>query len=209
MLFSAERSKASNTLVPGTRGFGWRGKDSNIRRRPCDVSCRRQRVFSFPVIYSGYVAGRSATYTESKRSRSQYRRLYCCLNGNTDLKPFFVRKALHFTLRIHLSPGADGSDVRYRHPLACVASGIVVARSRRSDSGVRREGREREKNKVFFFCSHLFAPSPRSERLEQARHAVAGVRSSAAKKQQHLPPIPPATQATIHRINDHKSLSGR
>ena len=34
VLFSAERSEASNTLVPGTRGFGWRGRDSNTRRRP-------------------------------------------------------------------------------------------------------------------------------------------------------------------------------
>ena len=64
-----------------------------------------------------------------------------------------------------------------------------IACSRRSDSGVRRGGRQREKNKeekregerggrrlsplphplVIFFCSHLFALSPRSERLEQAR----------------------------------------
>lgn len=89
MLFSAERSKASNTLVPGTRGFGREGpKYSAVQQKTCDVSCCRHRVFSFPVIYSGYVAGRSATYTESKRSRSQYRRLYCCLNGNTGLKAF-------------------------------------------------------------------------------------------------------------------------
>ena len=89
VLFSAERSEASNTLVPGTRGFGREGpKYSAVQQKTCDVSCCRHRVFSFPVIYSGYVAGRSATYTESKRSRSQYRRLYCCLNGNTGLKAF-------------------------------------------------------------------------------------------------------------------------
>ena len=63
-------------------------KYSAVQQKTCDVSCYRHRVFSFPVIYSGYVAGRSATYTESKRSRSQYRRLYCCLNGNTGLKAF-------------------------------------------------------------------------------------------------------------------------
>ena len=68
----------------------------------------------------------------------------------------------------------------------------IVACSRRSDSGVRREGRNEKKNKkkkdgegerrerlvpslspyptpsLFFFCSHLFAQSPQSERLEQA-----------------------------------------
>ena len=66
-----------------------------------------------------------------------------------------------------------------------------VACSRSSDSGVRNEIREREKNKgkerswkeegnfaltsyltpiaVFLFYSHLFAPSPRSDRLEQVR----------------------------------------
>ena len=64
-----------------------------------------------------------------------------------------------------------------------------IACSRRSDSGVRREGGQREKNKeekrererggrrlsplpnplVIFFCSHLFALSPLSERLELAR----------------------------------------
>ena len=66
---------------------------------------------------------------------------------------------------------------------------LLIAFSRRSDNGVRREGREREKNKeekrerggtltptppprfcccFFFFFSHLFVVSPRSERLEQA-----------------------------------------
>ena len=64
------------------------GEGLKYSAKTCDVSCCRQLVFSFPVIYSGYVAGRSATYTESKRSRSQYRRLYCCLNGNTGLKAF-------------------------------------------------------------------------------------------------------------------------
>ena len=66
---------------------------------------------------------------------------------------------------------------------------LLIACSSRSDSGVRREGREREKNKegekggtrsfaliptppprwffFFFFFSHLFVVSPRSERLEQ------------------------------------------
>ena len=64
-----------------------------------------------------------------------------------------------------------------------------IACSRRSVSALRREGRQREKNKeekregerggrrlsplphpiVIFFCSHLFALFPRSERLEQAR----------------------------------------
>ena len=50
-----------------------------------------------------------------------------------------------------------------------------LARSRRSDRGVRRELREREKTEdplthplAVCFCSHLFALSPRSERLEQA-----------------------------------------
>ena len=60
---------------------------------------------------------------------------------------------------------------------------FLLACSMLSDSGVRSEGREREKNKeekkegvpslsplplvVFFFCSNLFALSPRSERLER------------------------------------------
>ena len=62
-----------------------------------------------------------------------------------------------------------------------------IACSRCLDNGVRHEGREREKNKeekrerekggtltptpppcCFVFCSHLFALSPWSERLEQA-----------------------------------------
>ena len=46
-----------------------------------------------------------------------------------------------------------------------------LACSRRSDSGVRREVREREKTEdplAVFFYSHLFALSPRSKRLEQA-----------------------------------------
>ena len=65
--------------------------------------------------------------------------------------------------------------------------GSVLACPGRSDSGVRREGSEWEKRGspslsplphplvvvvfflfVFFLCSHLFALSPRSERLEQA-----------------------------------------
>ena len=59
--------------------------------------------------------------------------------------------------------------------IACIASVSVrvrweIACSRRSDSGVWREGKEREKNKeenrdptprCFFFSSHLFALSPR------------------------------------------------
>ena len=70
---------------------------------------------------------------------------------------------------------------------------IIVACSWRSDSGVRCVGREREKNReekrergkggfslsplphplvVFFSCSHLFARSPRSERLEQTKIIV-------------------------------------
>ena len=69
---------------------------------------------------------------------------------------------------------------------------LLLDYSRSSDIGVWREGREREKNKeeksererrgnslaltptppppsFFFFCSHLFALSPRTERLEQTR----------------------------------------
>ena len=64
----------------GTQIFGGTTKDLRCFLLPAPCS--------FPVIYSGYVAGRSATYTESKRSRSQYRRLFCCLNGNTGLKAF-------------------------------------------------------------------------------------------------------------------------
>ena len=47
VLFSAERSEASNTLVPGTRGFGREGpKYSAVQQKTCDVSCCRHRVVS-------------------------------------------------------------------------------------------------------------------------------------------------------------------
>ena len=64
--------------------------------------------------------------------------------------------------------------------MVLVPSGPQLLACSRSDSGVRRKGREREKNKEekwerdlftptpppFFFCSHLFALSPRSECLD-------------------------------------------
>ena len=66
--------------------------------------------------------------------------------------------------------------------MVLVPSGPQLLACSCSDSGVGREGREREKSKEekwerdpltptpppFFFCSHLFALSPRPERLEQA-----------------------------------------
>ena len=78
-----------------------------------------------------------------------------------------------------------------KYVLIIYALGSVLACPGRSDSGVRREGSEWEKNTgekreslaltpsppprcccccccFFFLCSHLFALSPRSERLEQA-----------------------------------------
>ena len=76
-----------------------------------------------------------------------------------------------------------------KYVLIIYALGSVLACPGRSDSGVRREGSERKKIRgkrgspslsplphplvvvvvvVFFLCSHLFALSPRSERLEQA-----------------------------------------
>ena len=82
------------------------------------------------------------------------------------------------------------SPGRNKPPPRILGGSLLIACSRRSDSGVRREGREREKNKeekrerggnaflrshpspahsvvFFFFFSHLFVVSPRSERLEQ------------------------------------------
>ena len=81
------------------------------------------------------------------------------------------------------------SPGRNKPPPRILGGSLLIACSSRSDSGVRREGREREKNKegekegtrsfafiptppprwffFFFFFSHLFVVSPRSERLEQ------------------------------------------
>ena len=80
------------------------------------------------------------------------------------------------------------SSGRNKPPPRILGGSLLIACSRLSDSGVRREGREREKNKeekrerggtltptppprlfffFFFFFSHLFVVSPRSERLEQ------------------------------------------
>ena len=80
------------------------------------------------------------------------------------------------------------SSGRNKPPPRILGGSLLIACSRLSDSGVRREGREREKNKeekrerggtltptppprlfffFFFFFSHLFVVSPRSERREQ------------------------------------------
>ena len=51
------------------------------------------------------------------------------------------------------------------------SSSYLACNSRRSDSRVRCEGRQRDHSlvvDVVFFCSHLLRLSPRSERLEQA-----------------------------------------
>ena len=80
------------------------------------------------------------------------------------------------------------SSGRNKPPARILGGSLLIACSSRSDSGVRREGREREKDKeekreggqaflrsqpyptpsFFFSFSNLFVVSPRSDRLEQA-----------------------------------------